>query len=120
MPGLTPDHLRELRDALETLRAELDHVLSVGAESSRPVDLDEPIGRLSRMDALQQQSMAAANRRGAQARLRMVEAALGAMARGEYGECRRCEEEIQVARLRARPETPYCLPCQQAIEGRTR
>jgi len=39
-------------------KAELKELLNSVNESSGPVDLNDPIGRLSRMDAIQQQQMA--------------------------------------------------------------
>jgi DnaK suppressor protein len=81
----------------------------------KPVDLDAPIGRLSRMDAMQQQAMATATQEKARTRLAQVRLALVAHAAhpdGEYGHCRRCEECIGVRRLRSRPETPFCIECQ--------
>ncbi len=91
-------------------------LLDRSREGARPVSLDEPIGRLTRMDAIQQQSMSAANRRQLDLRLRQVVQALGLVQRGDYGLCRRCEGAIGYARLCARPESPYCLACQDAID----
>jgi len=82
------------------------------------VDLDEPIGRISRVDAMQQQKMLAANRQAAQQRRRQVEAALDRIEAGEYGECQGCGEEIEPRRLRAQPEAPLCLDCQSRRERR--
>lgn len=112
-----PEHLDELRSALEALEAELREQLAAVQEGSAPVSLDEPIGRLSRMEALQQQQMAKANASAAKARLQLVARAFEAMQRDEYGECRSCEEAISLRRLRARPESPLCLRCQTAREA---
>ncbi len=115
---LTEPQLGELTKALTSLQAELEASLSARAESSKPVDLDQPIGRLSRMDAMQQQQMAAANKRSAELRLQLVFASLSAMDEGDYGYCRKCEEPIGYARLSARPEAPFCLGCQSQRERR--
>ena len=98
--------------ALEALEAELAGAVNLATDGARPVDLDEPIGRLSRMDAMQQQAMAKATREKAKRRLSQVRLALEARARGEYGDCRSCEEPIGIGRLRSRPETPFCVACQ--------
>lgn len=117
MSDLTRDQLDTLRSALEALRDELEGVLAMSSDSARPVDLDQPIGRLSRMDALQQQGMASAHRRRHEVRLRQTLAALRAMRDGEYGDCQRCDEPIGWERLQARPETPICVACREQIEG---
>jgi DnaK suppressor protein len=116
MNELSADQLAGLKAALLARRDELQQLLVATREGTRPVDLDEPIGRLTRMDAIQQQSMAAANRRGHDLRLKQVTQALTAMDRDEYGLCRKCEDPIGHARLEARPESPYCLDCQDEID----
>ena len=113
---LTQEQQRHLHQQLVQLRDQLTALLSESVEQSQPVDLDKPIGRLSRMDEMQQQSMAQANRRSTEQRLVQVDAALGRIARQEYGACVACEEEIGFGRLQARPEAPFCLECQTARE----
>jgi DnaK suppressor protein len=118
MSELTPDQLAGLRTALVSLEAELREQLAASSEGARPVDLDEPIGRLSRMEAMQQQSMTSANRRATQLRLQLVEAAQLRCERDDYGECAECGEEIGLARLKVRPEAPLCIGCQGLRESR--
>ena len=113
---LTDAQLAELRTALIALREELKVQLDSTSEASKPVDLEEPIGRLSRMDAMQQQKMAEASRRSARRRYDQVGAALERMDRNEYGQCIRCEEDIGFRRLSVRPESTLCLGCQSARE----
>ena len=116
MAELTAAQQTQLHSQLLALQEELELLLTESAASSQIVDLDQPIGRLSRMDALQQQAMAKANRAGHQQRLTLVEAALLTIKLGHYGECRRCEEPIGYARLNVRPESPFCLDCQKQSE----
>jgi len=116
MDELTRDQMDELRRDLTEGRARLDDVVEMSKEGSRPVSLDEPIGRLSRMDAIQQQQMTLANRGAYERKRRQIDAALEALDKDEYGNCRSCEEPIGYRRLKARPETPFCLECQDARE----
>lgn len=102
-------HWRQaLLDALDRLK-EQD---ALGAEGTRTVSLDQQsVGRLSRMDALQQQSMAKATqarRAAAEARIR---AALLRIEEGEFGYCTDCGEEIAKARLKLDPAIPTCITC---------
>ena len=117
MQGLRDEQTQELRADLEALRVELSSFLDASADGSRPVDLNEPIGRLSRMDAMQQQSMAKANRGAAELRLQRVEAALRRITADEYGNCLRCEEPVGLERLKVQPEAPLCIGCQGAREA---
>ena len=87
-------------------------------EGARPVGLDQPLGRLSRMDAIQIQQMSQANRRSHETRLLQVQAALAAMDEDNYGYCKRCDDPIGYPRLTVRPEAPFCVSCQEAYESR--
>ena len=118
MSDLSDAQRAELQQELLAVQAQLQQLLAASAEGARPVALDQPIGRLSRMDALQQQAMTKANRQDGQRRLALVEAALLALRHDRYGDCRRCEEPIPYARLKVRPETPFCRACQAEMEGR--
>ncbi len=116
MGELSKSDIAALGDRLEALRDELDALLASTAERARPVDLDQPIGRVSRVDALQQQSMLAANRAAASQRRQRVQAALRRITQDEYGECIRCGEPIDPRRLDAQPEAPLCVACQELRE----
>ena len=118
MDELSPKEVKKLRKALLRLREELLSTLDTAQNSARPVDLEQPIGRLSRMDAIQQQQLAQATLRNQERRLKLVEAALTAMDDGDYGECRRCDMPIELGRLEARPETTLCIECAEELEQR--
>ncbi|HJL19891.1 MAG TPA: TraR/DksA family transcriptional regulator [Sandaracinaceae bacterium LLY-WYZ-13_1] len=113
---LTDEQRGELRRRLEALRDELEGALEGSREGAAVVSLDQPIGRVSRIDAIQQQQMAEASRRQQQLRLGQVRVALSAFDAGDYGYCKSCEEPIAYRRLAARPETPFCLRCQGGRE----
>ena len=116
-PELTSEQLEELHRDLLAARDRLEELLRSTKNGARPVELSEPIGRLTRMDAIQQQMMTKANRSTYDRKLRLVQAALEVMGKGEYGYCRSCEEPIGYPRLKARPESPFCLSCQDARES---
>jgi DnaK suppressor protein len=116
MDDLNPQQLAEFRRDLLELRRSLNEAVSLAREGARTVELDQPIGRLSRMDAIQNQQIAKAGLRNQQIRVRQVEAALAALERDEYGICTRCELMIPYRRLKARPESPLCLECAEELE----
>lgn len=116
---LTDEQIQELSRHLATLRNKLDGELATTSAQSQPVELDQSkVGRLSRMDAIQQQSMAVEERRRRQIRRQQVTAALAAIDDGSYGDCRSCGEPIGYRRLKARPESPFCVPCTGKLERR--
>jgi len=117
MDELTHEQTEALREQLVRLAAELEDNLRANASAADPVVLDQSsVGRLSRMDAMQQQAMAKATRQKAQLRLTQCKVALSAFGRDEYGLCRKCEEPIGYPRLSAKPEAPFCLECQRGAD----
>ncbi|MFT7300153.1 MAG: DnaK suppressor protein [Porticoccus sp.] len=117
MVELTDKQLAGCRQLLIQIRDELRVLLDISAESSEAVTLDQTtVGRLSRMDALQQQQMSSACRAGYRKRLLSVEYALSALGQDEYGWCEGCGETIDIRRLAVRPESCLCVACQEASE----
>jgi DnaK suppressor protein len=118
MDDLLPSQIEELHAMLDVLVAELAQIVDQTRGGTRPVAVDEPFGRLSRMDAIQQQSMLEANRAAAQRRLAQARAALRRIDEDVYGECQNCGEAVGYPRLSAAPESPFCVECQGRLEGR--
>ncbi len=108
-PGVDVEAMRRrlLDDRAAVLAAS-----AASADSREPVGLDQAsVGRLSRMDAMQQQAMALATERRRASALARIDAALSRMDAGEYGWCARCGEAVAPARLALDPATPACLAC---------
>jgi DnaK suppressor protein len=81
-------------------------------ESRRPVELDQSrVGRLSRMDALQEQAMSLEIERRRKLEMQRIDAALQRIEEGEFGYCLLCGEEIGVKRLDLDPTLPTCVAC---------
>ncbi len=118
LDDLSDSQLKELKSDLGNLEIELAAVIAGGKSEGRTVDLDLPIGRLTRMDAIQQKKMEEVGRRQAGIRMQQVKAAIRLVAADEYGFCRQCEDPIGFKRLKARPEAPFCLSCQNVSEKR--
>lgn len=49
--------------------------------------------------------------------LRDTEKALRSIALGTYGKCKYCAKEIEIERLRIRPESNSCVACKNTIKG---
>lgn len=100
------------RAALEARREELNALSDNSAEARERVTLDQQsVGRLSRIDALQQQAMAQATERQRAAELMRIEQALKRLDEGEYGYCEECGEEIAEKRLEIDPAASHCVRC---------
>jgi DnaK suppressor protein len=112
MAGWTEGELVAVRTALEARRAELAEMGDRTRSDREPVQLDQSkVGRLSRMDALQVQAMAAEPQRRRETEAKRIDAALARIATGDYGYCVRCETPIPRERLRSNPAVPTCIAC---------
>ncbi len=102
----------ELLQALEALRQSLLEAEETGRAAEETVELDQTrVGRLSRMDALQAQAMSVETGRRRRLKLQQIDAALGRIESGRYGECLRCGENIGVGRLEIDLVATLCISC---------
>ncbi len=109
---MTEEELAEFQKLLAEQRAEYQETLRGSLESARGMELDQQrVGRLSRMDAMQSQSIVQAANRRIKKEMQQIEAALERMQNGTYGTCQSCGHEISLLRLQAIPATPDCIRC---------
>ena len=112
VPHLTPEQRSELRAALEGMLSRLERSMRTTAEAARPVQLDQTaVGRLSRMDSLQNQGLTQNLQERERTKLVEIERALRRMDEGSYGDCEACGSEIPFGRLLVMPETSRCAAC---------
>ena len=98
----------QLTKTLDTL----DHGDALGESGQKTVELDQQaVGRLSRMDALQNQAMAKATGARRAAQRERIHAALGRIDAGEFGYCEDCSEKIPKGRLDLDPCVTRCVSC---------
>jgi len=114
---LTKPQIDILTQQLISSRNKLNRLLKLSESSSEIVELDQSkVGRLSRMDAMQQQQMASAGKRAQQIQLTQTNRALKKIEIDEYGYCIDCDDVIAFSRLQIKPECERCINCQQAHE----
>jgi len=114
---LNSKQLKQLQHALTVSKIKLEKQLLINKDSAGVVELDQTlVGRVSRMDAIQQQSMVVSTRQIAQRKLKKVQAALNSIANDDYGYCRQCDEPIGFLRLTAQPEANLCFLCQDKAD----
>lgn len=116
-PSLTEELLANVIEELADLSAHQES----HASDAAPVALDQQsVGRLSRVDAMQRQSMAAASAERRKARIAALHAARARIEAGEFGYCANCDEPIAPGRLKADPTVPLCVACAGIAEGKPR
>lgn len=102
----------EARKTLLARQEALAQEDAANAESRDTVELQQDsVGRLSRMDALQQQAMAKATQARRVTERARIKAALERIDEGEWGYCLNCGDKIAEARLRHDPSIPTCIKC---------
>lgn len=77
--------------------------------------MNSAVGRLTYIDAYQQQQVALHARRKLESQLAAVQAALQRVREGTYGACLECGTAIPPERLEFAPESPYCVKCKQRL-----
>ncbi len=117
MNQLTPKQIEELHSLLLSQKTQLEQQLLDAESAIGVVTLDQSaVGRVSRMDAMQQQSMAVSTRAKAEASLRKILKALKRMEVEDFGYCDQCDEPIQFKRLKVQPHASHCLKCQDQLD----
>ena len=102
--------LKKARKRLDIKRQELEELSAISSEARQTVELDQQsVGRLSRMDAMQQQAMAEAQERTRKLDLQRIELAERRLKDDEYGYCSECGEEIADGRLAIDPMAERCI-----------
>lgn len=107
-----PIDLELAQQRLEQKRKELTGLSHLSASARDVVVLDQQsVGRLSRMNAMQQQAIAEAQERTRKIDLERVEQAFRRIRDGDYGYCCVCDEIIPDGRLAIDPMAERCVHC---------
>jgi DnaK suppressor protein len=109
-----PETLQQLEDRLleeiadtEERVAELDKIVA-------PISPDNAIGRLSRLDAMQDKGVTEASLNQAREKLSRLETALQRIYDPDFGICVTCHQDIPVERLLLMPQSTQCVHCASA------
>lgn len=103
----------EIRQAVKEQLQDLEQGLFELEERSQIVNLDQPIGRLSRIDSLTNQGILLSGISKSKARLAALQGTLQHIDDPEFGHCLECGQEINPKRLIALPESRLCISCAQ-------
>lgn len=92
-----------LEDAIQKV-AELE-------ELTKPISPENAIGRVSRMDAINNKSVAEAALRSTKRKRESLKMALSRIDNEDFGDCSLCKRPIRPARLMYMPESNRCVRC---------
>ena len=109
---LSDSQIATLKNLMLGWQTELKALEEEAASWSDTVELDQQsVGRLSRMDAMQQQEMAQAEARRRISDLARIDIALKRIDEDEYGWCAECGDPIAYKRLEIDPAAALCVTC---------
>ena len=108
---MNAERIEYFRKRLQDLAEEINVDLVANRDDAGIVELDTSIGRLSRMDAMQNQQIALELRRRRENQLLRIKNAFKRMDRGEYGRCSKCKTAITEERLEVFPDAMMCVLC---------
>lgn len=100
----------------ETILLEIEKTkkaINTYRELTKPTEPDVAIGRVSRMDAINNKSVVEAAMRKAEEKLTRLYQVLEKVGTKNFGICAKCHKPIPIGRILIRPESIYCVQCAQ-------
>ena len=102
------DKLRELiPQRIASVKTDIEDLI----ELTKPIEPDCAIGRVSRMDAINNKSINDASLVKKRLQLEGLIASLDSLEQDDFGKCLICGNEIQMGRILIMPESRKCMAC---------
>ncbi len=108
---MTSSERAALKTKISEAIAEMHEKMKGLEEMAKPISPENSIGRVSRMDAINNKSVAEAALRSAKQKLSKLKIALSKIDSPEFGICVFCKNPIPAARLMYMPESTRCVRC---------
>jgi DnaK suppressor protein len=80
-------------------------------ELTQPIAPNDAIGRVSRMDAINNKTINEASLRQAENKLKTLKIVLSKIDDNDFGICLKCKQAIPLGRILIRPESLLCVNC---------
>ncbi len=80
-------------------------------ELTAPISPENAIGRISRMDAINNKSVNEASLRQTQQKLIKLQHALERIEESDFGVCTQCKQPIPIGRIMLMPQAVRCVNC---------
>ena len=97
----------DIRERIESLEKEIQDL----ELSAAPVAPENSIGRISRMDAINNKSVVEASLRNRKRKLSKLHLSLSKINSPGFGSCSSCKKKINPKRLILMPESDKCVNC---------
>ena len=103
--------MNELKQKLLDEISKTELLIKEYQEVTKPIAPDVAIGRISRMDAINNKSVMEAALRQADEKLRNLQRVSSKIDDKDFGICLKCHKPIPLGRILIRPESLYCVSC---------
>ncbi|MEX0773501.1 MAG: TraR/DksA C4-type zinc finger protein [Balneolales bacterium] len=108
---MTEAEIKQIISLIDEQAGSLQEEIKELTELTKPVQLDNSIGRLSRMDAINNKTINEKALREKKQTLKKLERAKERGEDGELGACLKCGNDIPFGRLKIMPYTTRCVKC---------
>ena len=108
---MTEEQRIEVKQSIESAILATQADIAILKELTKPISPENAIGRVSRMDAINNKSVNEATLRNALNKLVMLESALQRANNDNFGLCTRCNNPIPIQRILLMPQTNRCVHC---------
>lgn len=103
----------EIRIKIEQEISKTEKQVEEYKELTKPVEPENAIGRISRMDAINNKSVTEAALRKAKEKLEKLRFALTKVDDEDFGLCYKCKKPIPLGRILIMPQSRTCIRCSQ-------
>ena len=101
----------EIKQTILNEISKTEKLIAEYKELTKPVAPDDAIGRISRMDAINNKSVTEASLRLAEEKLKNLQRVLSRVGTRDFGICIKCGKAIPAGRILYRPESLTCVDC---------
>jgi DnaK suppressor protein len=101
----------EIRERIQKEIAKTEAIIEEYKEMTKPVAPENAIGRLSRMDAINNKAVTEAALRQAEDKLSKLNYVLTKAGDEDFGICKKCQRPIPVGRILLMPHSFFCVQC---------
>jgi len=108
---MTAEERKALATKIDQKIVEFNEKIAQLEIATQPISPENSIGRISRMDAINNKSVAEAGLRNAKRKLEKLQLAKRSVQKEGFGYCSRCKRAIAPARLMFLPESTKCVRC---------
>ncbi|MBI9034326.1 MAG: TraR/DksA C4-type zinc finger protein [Bacteroidales bacterium] len=108
---MNTEQKQQLKQMLDREKIKAEQRIAELKELTRPVEPDCAIGRVSRMDAINNRSVNQAALRTAEEKLKKISYAIVHVDEPDFGNCSKCGHPIQMGRLIVMPGSVHCIRC---------